>query len=149
MSDILIAAITLGGLGVAALATFLVSKAHGATGRLGAAGLVLNTLTDIVGTLVSAANQTAVDDLKKSAADGKITQKELMHALAAVKAKVIADAKTLMLGKLTSVFGWGEAEASKVIEKKVEAQVNVQNLTRNVATAAAAANVAVATQVAK
>lgn len=139
MSDILIAALTLGGVGVAALITFAFTRLKSLTGSLGAGGVVLASLTDIVATLVRAANQTLVDGLKKDAADGKITKEELLSRLDEVKNKVVADVKALIGSKLGGVFGWGEAEITKVIASKVEAQVLTENVTRNAVAAATTA----------
>jgi hypothetical protein len=55
---------------------------------------VLRRLNEVVGQKVLAAENTAIENLKEKAADGKLTKEELDQALKEVKAQVWADIKS-------------------------------------------------------
>lgn len=84
----------------------------------------LSFLNETAFSVVSAAQQTAVAELKKAYADGKIKDEELKAGLAAIKKAVTDEILALTWGKLSGALGLGSKdEARAIVETKVESLI--------------------------
>lgn len=90
---------------------------------------VLQRLTDIVGQQVLMLENTAIEDLKAAALDGKITKDELIVALADLKTKALATVKQYASAQglwelARHLFMGDESQLAKWLDHQLEAAVS-------------------------